>query len=81
MVDERILDAIKDEDPVVEETKTEQVNEQTTETTPETTPEPTTEEKPSEPDVEENPPRIQLARQIYIEGEDAFGDLLQFDIW
>lgn len=37
MVDERILDAIKDEEPAAEETKTEQVNETAPETTPETT--------------------------------------------
>jgi len=49
MVDERILEAIKDEDPVAEETKTEQINEQTTETTPETTPEQTPEEQVETP--------------------------------
>ena len=59
------------EQPTTEEPTTEEV----------TSEEPTTEEKPSEPVVEANPPRIQLARQIYIEGEDAYGDLLQFDIY
>ena len=51
MVDERILDAIKDEDTVAEETKVEQVNDTAPETTPEPTPEPTPEEKPVEPPV------------------------------
>ena len=43
MVDERILEAIKDEEPVADEPKVEQVNETATETTPETTPETTQE--------------------------------------
>lgn len=51
MVDERILDAIKDEDTVADETKTEQVNETAPETTPETSPETTPEDKPVEPPV------------------------------
>lgn len=49
MVDERILEAIKDEEPVAEETKTEvEVN---NEQAPDTKSEPTSEEKPVEPPV------------------------------
>ena len=51
MVDERILDAIKDEEPVAEEPKTEQVNETAPETTPETTPEQTPATQEIEPPV------------------------------
>ena len=51
MVDERILEAIKDEEPVAEETKTEvEVN---NEPAPETKSEPTPEEKPVEAPAEE----------------------------
>ena len=66
-------------EPTVEPTEV-PTEEPTVEPTPDLPPE--TEEPTQEPSVSTTPePRVELARQIYIEGEDAFDDLLQFDIW
>ena len=69
-------------EPTVEPTEEPTVEPTVEPSEPEPTIAPSEPEPTDEPSVEPtNEPIVKLARQIYIEGEDAFDDLLQFDIW
>ena len=62
------------------ETPTEEPTPTETETETET-PTVTDTETESAPVVDEHAPQIELARYIFLEGEDAYDDLIKYDVW